>query len=67
MRPQVPEFEPHFRVIQLSGEGMRPAKDRSCHWATIVGADELLPKPGKDASTRLLRMDIRNVSLRWCW
>ena len=49
-------------MFTLSGEGLHPAKEKGCHWATVIDSKELLTQPREGASTRLLTLNIQNVS-----
>lgn len=51
-----------YRVVRLSADdGLRAARDKGCHWGTVVESRELLPEPGAKASTKLIRIDIDKV------
>lgn len=56
-----PPFVPLFRLIHLSGDGLKAATDKSCHWASVVEVKELLQKTDGGASTKLIRFDIDKV------
>jgi hypothetical protein len=60
---QPPAFKTSWVLIRLSGKGLQPARERDCHWATLLESKEQLRSTGNDASTKLLRLDIKNVSV----
>jgi hypothetical protein len=47
-------------AVQAVWQG--PARERDCHWATVQESKEQLRSTSNDASTKLLRLDIKNVS-----
>lgn len=57
-----PPFVPEYTLVSISGEGLKPARERRCHWATVLEAREALPGPEGGASTKLVRLDIGGVS-----
>jgi len=59
---QAPAFTPIYRLVRIAGDGIQPARDRGCYWATVLEARELLCDTLNDASTKLVRFDIGNVS-----
>jgi hypothetical protein len=62
MQLQPPPFKTSWVLIKLSGKGLQPARERDCHWATLLETQEQLRSTSNDASTKLLRLDIKNVS-----
>jgi hypothetical protein len=50
-------------LIRLSGKGLQPARERDCHWATLLETSEQLGSTSNNASTKLLRLDMTNVSI----
>ena len=61
---QSPQWTPQFKLFTLQGDGLQPARERGCHWAQVVECSELLTDPEGAESTRLVRLDIANVSAR---
>ena len=59
--PQPPPFQLEWNLVHLSGEGLRAARERSCHWGTVIEAREMLPATPDGASTKLVRIDISRV------
>ncbi|KAI3435713.1 hypothetical protein D9Q98_001771 [Chlorella vulgaris] len=57
-----PPFVAEWRLVSISGEGLEAARERRCHWATVLEASEQLPEPSEGTSTKLIRLDIGTVS-----
>ncbi|KAL4440247.1 hypothetical protein ABPG75_003248 [Micractinium tetrahymenae] len=56
-----PPFVPEFTLVRLAGEGLKAARERRCHWATVLQSMEVLPGPEGGASTKFVRLDISGV------